>query len=297
MPIGPHLCFESMDVELRELRCFLAVAEELHFTRAAEQLHLTQPALSRTVQRLEDTLRATLLDRTTRAVALTGAGERLRDELRDLLPRLDAALRSVSAGAVLRLGFAWALPDGWASDLLPRFEQETGTRVELVRRDGRFAGLERGEADVALVRGLRPRRGLRVLRLFDEPRVAAVASVSPLARRRRLAWNELAAWPLVVNVVSGTTTPALWPAECRPAVGAEVRNTDEWLEAIAANRGVGSTPRSTTAMYRHPGVRYVALRDAPEVPVHLAWPARGAHPQASAFVAAARAFVRSEGLV
>jgi DNA-binding transcriptional LysR family regulator len=68
-------------------------------------------------------------------------------------------------------------------------------------------------------------------------------------------------------------------------IGAEVRNTDEWLEAIAAGRGVGSTPRSTATLYRHPGVRYIALRDAPPVPVCLAWPARGAHPHAAGFVA------------
>jgi hypothetical protein len=52
----------------------------------------------------------------------------------------------VAAGAVLRLGFAWALPDGWATGLLPRFERETGTRVDLVRRDDRFTGLERGRS-------------------------------------------------------------------------------------------------------------------------------------------------------
>jgi hypothetical protein len=70
-------------------------------------------------------------------------------------------------------------------------------------------------------------------------------------------------------------------------IGAEVRNTDEWLAAIAAGRAVGST-RSTVTLYRHPRVRYIALRDAPPVPVCLAWPAPGAHRHAAGFVASAR---------
>lgn len=99
-----------MDVHLRRLRYFVAVAEELHFTRAAERLHVAQPALSRQVRELEEELRVVLLSRSSRSVALTAAGRALLPRARELLAAWEAARTAVgdaaaAEAAVLRVGF------------------------------------------------------------------------------------------------------------------------------------------------------------------------------------------------
>ena len=101
-----------MDVNLRSLRYFVAVAEELSVTRAAERLYVSQPALSKQIQQLERTLRATLLQRDPRGVTLTAAGEELLAQARPLVAAWDTAVRAVRAAAdvrVLRLGMQTSL--------------------------------------------------------------------------------------------------------------------------------------------------------------------------------------------
>src|SRR5919202_897268 len=100
-----------MQLELRHLRYFLAVAEELNFSRAAERVHVAQPALSAQIRVLEAQLGCELFTRTTRRVTLTRAGERLLEDVRDILERVDAALAKAQAAGrcerrVLRIGFA-----------------------------------------------------------------------------------------------------------------------------------------------------------------------------------------------
>ncbi|MEU7105587.1 LysR family transcriptional regulator [Streptomyces sp. NPDC046215] len=272
-------------IGLRQLRCFTAVVEERSFTYAAARLAVGQPALTRAVQALEEAVGARLLERTTRRVEPTPAGQRLYEELAGLLPRLEDALRAPCRGAVLRLGFTWLLPAEGAR-LVERFKAATGAGVRLVRRDAPLAGLDTGETDAAVLRGDEP-AGVRSRVLFHEERVAAVARSSPLARRRVLAWPELAALPLVVNTVSGTTRPELWPEGARPAVACTAGNFDEWVESVAADHGVGVAPRSAAERYTHPGVRFVRLKGAPPVPVRVAAPTRGAHPLADRFLALA----------
>ncbi|GHE96863.1 LysR family transcriptional regulator [Streptomyces longispororuber] len=273
-------------VELRHLRGFLAVAEELNFTHAASALGVGQPALTRTVRSLEEALGTRLLDRTTRRVELTGAGRRLRDDLAPLLARLDAALRAPGAEPpVLRLGFTSLLPEA-CGPLTAAFEAATGAGVRLVRRDEPLAGLATGACDVAVVRGDLP-DGVRGRVLLREPRVAVLArGAGPLARRRVVDWAELAAYPLVVNTVTGTTRPELWPAGRRPELACTADNFDEWLEAVAAGHGVGVAPEPVARRYAHPGLRYVRLKNAPPVTVRLAVPERDPHPLAERYLRA-----------
>ncbi|MEW1657143.1 LysR family transcriptional regulator [Streptomyces sp. NPDC093707] len=287
-PLADPLTDPALDgVELRHLRGFLAVAEERSFTHAADRLRTGQPALTRAVRALETALGVRLLDRTTRRVALTDAGRRLYADLAPLLPRLAAALRSPAGPAVLRLGFTSLLPTACHA-LIADFRAATGAGVGLVRRDSPLAGLETGESDVAVLRGEVPREaGLRTVLLLTEPRVAAVpraAAPGGLAHRRVLDWVELAELPLVVNTVAGTTRPELWPAGRRPQLACTAGNFDEWLEAVAAGHGVGVAPEPVAERHPHPGIRYVRLKNAPPVPVHLALPARDAHPLAARFL-------------
>lgn len=259
-----------MDVELRHLRAFAAVARSRSFTRAAEQLRITQPALTRTVQQLEAAVQVTLLDRTSRHVELTDAGREFYERAERLLADLDLALASVRSQVIVRLGFSWLLPDPWAQRTVTRFEEATGHHVALLRVDSSLGALDQGAVDVALVRGALPARtALRQVHLFDEARVVICSERSELAARDTVDWSEVAKWPLVVNVVSGTTGPWSWPARDSPEQIIETGNFDEWLESVAADRGIGVVPDVAVRRNIHPAVRYVALTNAPPVPVSL----------------------------
>ena len=197
-----------MDVELRHLRAFVAVARLSSFTKASEQLLITQPALSRTIQQLEAALRVALLDRTSRRVGLTAAGREFLGHAERVLADLDVALASVRGQVTVRLGFSWLLPDPWAQRTVARFEQATGGTVTLVRSDDPLAAVEQADIDVAVIRGAVPDRSpVRQVHLFDEARVAVCAAGSRLAGYAELDWAEVPDWPLVVNTLSGTTGP------------------------------------------------------------------------------------------
>ncbi|MEU7187535.1 LysR family transcriptional regulator [Streptomyces sp. NPDC045369] len=263
-----------MEVELRHLRAFVTVAERRTFTAASHELLITQPALSRTVRQLEETVGTRLLHRTPNGVELTETGGELYGRLRGVLRDLDAALAAAGGHAGLRIGFQWALPDPWTSDLLAAFETATGARATLLRRDDIVAALHSGDVDAALVRGDVHASGVTGAPLFQEDRLAAVAAGSPLTAGGELDWSELSAHPLVVNTVSGATSPDDWPPENRPAQVVECGSYDEWLAIIAAGRGIGSTTTSAARTHTHARVTYLPLRNAPQVALHLLWPTR-----------------------
>jgi DNA-binding transcriptional LysR family regulator len=277
-----------MDVEIRHLRSFLVIAEELNFTRAAVRLQVSQPSLTRTINGLERMIGVRLLHRTTRHVSLTHDGEALRVEAERLVRDFDRVLESRAGATPLRLGFTWLLPDTWAQQVIPQFERQRGVRVELLRRDEAFAGIDRGEVDVAVLRGNRLPPGMLSVRLFRERRVVAVRRGSPLAERAAVQWRDLVDHPLVINVVSGTTQLDQWPEGSRPEAAIRCENFDEWLEAVAADRGVGVVPVSAAYRTAHPAIRFVPLEGAPLVPVRLVYPRQGAHPLAAQFARASR---------
>lgn len=258
-------------MELRHLRAFTAVADSRSFTAASRQLLITQPALTRTIQQLEAILEVKLLERTSRSVELTEPGRTFRARVQTLLRDLDLACAEIRGERDLRIGFSWALPDPWVSDVITAFEQATRATGRLMRRDDITTTLESGDVDVAFVRHSIDDEDVAMLTLFEEPRVAAVSSRSPLAERSALSWNELAQHPVVVNTRSGSTTPELWSPEHRPAQTIECDNYDEWIALVAANRGVGATPLSASSTHAHSSVVFIPLRDAPPVALHLAW--------------------------
>ncbi|MFJ8075501.1 LysR family transcriptional regulator [Streptomyces sp. NPDC096176] len=283
-----------MSIELRHLRCFLAVADESSVTRAAARLGLTQPSVSRTLAALEGHVGVRLVDRSTHHLVLTAEGRAFRDKAAVAVAAFDEAL---DVGGLphrpLRLGHAWSALGPYTTPLLRRWEREhPDTPLELLRIDDRTAGLSRGEVDAAVLRGPVGTPGLATELLFTEPRVAAVPSDSPLAAQVSLTLADLAAWPVVLNTVSGLTTLDLWPADARPTATITVANTDDWLTAIAAGRGVGSSVASTAQMHAHRGVAYRPLSDAPSAPVFLAWRSTRPHPAVRQLVALARTVAR-----
>ncbi|MEU5087770.1 LysR family transcriptional regulator [Streptomyces sp. NPDC021356] len=259
-----------MDVELRHLRAFASVARCRSFSRAAEELLITQPALSRTIAQLEDRLSVRLLDRSSRHVELTATGAGFLVHAERVLATMDQALAAVSRRVSLRLGFSWLLPDPWAQRTISRFEESTGASVALVRTDDPLQALRQRGVDIALVRGdVDVPEGARVVPLADEPRVAVCSENCELARIGRLAWTDVHRWPLVVNTVSGTTGPWSWPADRRPDRIVKTANYDEWLETVAADRGIGIVPEVARRRTRHPALRFVPLTGAPPSPVGL----------------------------
>ncbi|MFD3652447.1 LysR family transcriptional regulator [Streptomyces sp. 24-1644] len=280
-------------IELRHLRAFLAVADEGNVTRAAARLHLTQPAVSRTLAALEKHLGLRLVDRSTHHLALTAEGTAFRDKAAAAVAAFDEALDPDRLRHwPLRIGHAWSAFGPYTTPLLRAWqERHPKTPLELLRIDDRTAGLTRGEVDAALLRGPVGTPGLVTEVLFTEDRVAAVTADGPLAARTSLTLADLTDGPVVLNTVSGITTPDLWPPHDRPAATLTVANTDDWLTAIAAGRGSGVSAASTAAMHPHAGVAYRPLDDAPAVPVLLARRDAPGHPALPELVTLVREIV------
>ncbi|MEU3500056.1 LysR family transcriptional regulator [Streptomyces hundungensis] len=279
-----------MTIELRHLRAFLAIADEGNVTRAAARLHLSQPALSRTLRQLEDHLGVRLVDRSTHHLGLTREGHTFRDKAAAALAAVDTALDpGGTRGWPLRLGHTWAALGDHTVALLRRWDETwPGTPLELLRIDDRTAGLSQGKVDAALLRGAVTCAGLRTELLVTERRVVVMAADSPLVALPDVTLADLAAHPIALNTVSGTTSMDLWPSGARPVTTLEVSNTDEWLIAVAAGRAVGVSTSATPSNYAHPSLVYRPLVDAPPVPVVLAWREGPGHPAVPDLLALAR---------
>jgi len=195
-----------MTMELRHLRCFLAIAEEGTLTRAATRLHLTQPVVSRTLRQLEDHLGVRLIDRSTHHLGLTAAGHSFRIRAASAVAAADAAFDPAQLGVwPLRLGHAWSALGEFTVSLLRSWLQEhPDVPLELRRIENRTAGLARGEVDAALLRGPVTTPGIRTEPLMMEPRLAAVPAGTPLAARSRLtlAWTHPPTHPAIGKLVT-----------------------------------------------------------------------------------------------
>jgi DNA-binding transcriptional LysR family regulator len=280
----------SAAVELRHLRALVAVAEERNFTRAAERLQITQPALSRTIAGLERLVGTQLVRRTRRIVQITVAGQRFLAHAQRALAAVEEALGAAQGAApLLRVGFTWGSTAEYTAPIVRAFEEaHPHVQVELRRYDDTVAGLADGRTHVGFLPGMPHDETLGTLVLVEEPRVAALPAAHTLTAQNEVRLNDLEPEAIVINVVSGTTSLELWDPGHRPASVVEVRNVDEWMEAIAAGRGIGLTPASTGRLYSHPEIQYRRIIDTPSVPIVLAWPANAAHPLVADFVAIAR---------
>ena len=285
-----------MTIEIRHLRCFVAVADAGTFTRAATAVHLSQPALSRTIARLETELGVALLDRSTHHVALTDDGRRFEPVAREALAAFDRATSAVGPRrAPLRFGHSWSSATHATAIVRAWRHQYPDRPITSHRSDERAAGLAHGDVDVALVRGAVDERRFRVQVIDREPRIAALPAVHRLARRNSLRLADLAGESLVLNTVSGTTTLDLWPTSRQPTVAIDTATIDDWLIAIATATGFGVTAASTASLHPHPDVCFVPLSDAPLIPVVVIWPRRTPHPDCRALATIAQRVVTQTG--
>jgi len=269
-------------IDIRQLRYFLVLAEELNFRRAAERLHLTQPPLSRQIAALEAALGVTLLDRDGQATRLTTAGQRARAAFQAAVQAFDTALAEAAAAggsrAALRLGLPWwmdmsafqALDAGWRATA-GRMPLEPVLEIGPQLLDG----LRRQTLDAALVAMPHELQGLRHVPVARLHHVALLPSGSALARKRSLRLRELEALPPFLRFPK-RQNPALWmhyqrqyeAAGFRPTAEAAAPGTTATIAQIAAGRGCTVMP-AAMARQRYPGVAARRLLDDVGVEVHL----------------------------
>jgi DNA-binding transcriptional LysR family regulator len=293
-----------MDVELRQLRYFLAVADELNFTHAAARLQMDQPALSRQVRRLERTLGTTLFLRTSRRVELTPAGVDLRDRVQGLLEELDHALADVRRGASIRparLRLGWLIPfrNQLMARLVRAFEADSGAVVDLVRHDftDPSAGLAGGGVDAAIVNPPLGTTGLRFEPLLREPRVLIVADSNPLAERTGIELAEIDAldvlWavpPANDRVWQNYWATADLPGRALPPRRVEYPDNQDYLQAVAAGHVVGlSLLGAVGDALADYGIVAVPVTDLSPAVIAVAWREDDPNPLLPVLAAAARA--------
>ncbi|MFC4912223.1 LysR family transcriptional regulator [Actinomadura gamaensis] len=236
-------------MELRQVRYFVAVAEELHFGRAAERLHIVQPAVSQQVRRLERELGLELFDRTTRTVTLTAAGRMFLVHAREILRAERAATEAMAAlraeqETTLRIGTNVGLGSRLDALLATLSQRSPQLSVELVSAPPptRLAQVREGVLDAAFVRGIDHGPELEFLPLWQDVLVAALPASHELAARERIDLAELAGLPL--RIVPRQTNPHLVDTvvdACRaagfePVMGPEFTTDQDTLAAIATGR-------------------------------------------------------------
>ncbi|MET0784765.1 MAG: LysR family transcriptional regulator [Leifsonia flava] len=276
-----------MALDLSHLRLLVACVAQGTITDAAIEAGLSQAAASRAIAALEAELGTRLLRRGPRGVVPTPAGNRVVVHARRVLAEVEA-LRTVasSESGTLRVGYAWAAFGAHTDGIRKRWSTEhPGTRLELVHVNSRTAGLAEGVVDVAILRVPVDAR-FDAVEVGRERRFAAIPSDDPLARRRSLVLSDLEGRVVVADPESSTTTAALWPqgsVQMR-----RISDMEEWLDEIATGGAVGTTAEATVARHPRRGVAYRLVRDAPTIPVMLAWWRDDARGDGSALVGIAR---------
>jgi DNA-binding transcriptional LysR family regulator len=290
-------------VELRQLRYFVAVAEELHFRRAAARLHISQPPLSQQIGALERELGCRLLERTRRRVELTPAGEAFLRDARAMLAELDVAVttaRAIDAGqaGVLRVGFVGSALLSIVPAAVQRFRRSRpDVEIELRERSTVEAlrALGTGVVDVGLVRPpIEAESGLSTEVVMRERTIAAIPAGHELAGLRRIPLRRLAAEPLVLfprRQAPGFHDLLIGRMAATGTSPHVVQYAPEMLTIIglvAAGIGVSPVPASVAHLALD-GVTYRPLSGAPDTELVAVTRTGDESPLAGAFLAEARA--------
>ncbi|MEU5317199.1 LysR family transcriptional regulator [Streptomyces sp. NPDC021056] len=293
----------TTDVHLRDLRYFLAVAEDLHFTRAAERLYVSQPALSKQVRALERQLGVELFRRDRHGVTLTAAGEALLPHARRVLADWAEGAAAVAAArsaqrSTLVVGMSTSPGRG---GLLPAIRSRftaahpnAALRVRQVSWEDPTAGLADGDADVAFVWLPLPDADRYAWTVVaEEPRLIALPESHPLASRPELDFADLADEPFLALPESAGPLRAHWLAlderAGRPArVGAEIAGTEETYEALVAGLGICLVAEGNAPLITLGGVVTRAVRGVSPSRYVLAWREGDRRPLVRAYAEACR---------
>src|SRR5579863_1501475 len=297
------------DVELRELRIFLALADELHFGRTAERLGISQPGVSEAVRVLESRLGVKVFDRTSRRVRLTPAGEALKNSLVPALAALDQALDQTSelsraVRGLLRVGFVLTTEGPALSRLIAAFHARypaCEVRLQEVETFDAYRALRRGDVDVLC-------NWLAV----DEPdlsagtafahyqRALAVAATHRLAGQRTVSIEALAGEE--VALLPPSTPPGVYDLLVPPRTpsGRPIRRTqpvqtiNEILSLVARGRIVHPTS-STVPIFNRDDVILIPIDDLPPIPLGLIWCTSRENPRIRALDGTARSMAPASG--
>ena len=277
-----------MDLELRHLRCLVAIVDAGTFTDAAIELGISQAAVSRNLIALEQVLGVRLLHRTSRTIPPTTAGVHALAQARQVLAAADNLVAEATTGHTrLRIGHPWSAMGRHTREFQHRWAaRHPDVELQLIRTNSATGGLAEGLCDLAVLRTAADGHRFVSAIVGYERRYCALAADDPWARRRSIRLDEVAQRTVLIDRRTGTTTPDLWPAGARPRLQ-DTRDIDDWLALVAAGGGIGITPEGTTAQYRRDGVVFRPLRDAPPITVQMIWRRHDPHPSTHAAVALA----------
>jgi DNA-binding transcriptional LysR family regulator len=265
-----------MDLDLRKIRYFLAVAEELNFGRAAQELHIAQPVLSRQIRALEADLGVQLFVRGKQRTELTAAGEQLRADAGPLLAGADALRRRIVGAARTASPFTIGFMPGLivTSAVRAFAAAHPELNVELLRTSmpDQTDVLRDGRADVSYVRLPVDLSGVDLVALFDEPRVVIFPADHALAGKREVRLTDLAGDTLLQphevvpewRTLTGDTSPRVIPLALA---------IEEKLEHVAAGKGVIVLAQSAATFYQRADISYAVITDIDPCRVALAWAA------------------------
>jgi DNA-binding transcriptional LysR family regulator len=283
-----------MDLDLRKLRYFAAVAEQRNFGRAAEQLHIAQPVLSRQIRALEQELKVTLFVRGNRGTELTAAGQALLEDARHLLPAADGARRRVldanTGRRTFTVGFAPGLIVTDAVRQLSQRRPELSIEVFRTNWYDQTEVILDGQVDVGYLRRPFDPKGMGIEPLLDEPRVVSLPVDHRLAGKATVSVTDLADEhllqdPEVVPEWRDIATELRAPGS--RAATPRLRTVEEKLEHVARGNGVVVLPASTAAFYTRPDITHIPVDDIGPSQVCLAWDSRRRSPLIPEFVAIA----------
>jgi len=272
-------------MELRQLRYFLVVADELHFGRAAERLHITQPPLTVAVRRLERELGVQLFDRTTRRVALTAAGQAFKERVQAAVADLDGAagdVADVAAGksGKIRVGFVSSASYTAVPEAIRAFRQQR-PRIDLVLNPltsgEQVEQLLDGNLDLGLIRDPGDVPGLNLELLSTEDLVAVLPDTHRLAAVEEIRPQDLEGQPMILfpyRLMPGFVARVLRlfdPLPSSPNVVQQAIHQETVLGLVAAGLGISVLPESVQR-FQMPGVTTRRFVGRPQTELHVARP-------------------------
>jgi DNA-binding transcriptional LysR family regulator len=285
----------AMDVHLRDLRYFLAVAEQLHFTRAAETLYVSQPALSKQIRALERQLRVTLFERDRGGVRLTRAGAALRPYAERMVDGWEGAKASLSKASDCTLVVGMHTSPG--RGLLPKVRAmmvagcpDAELELRHVAWSDRTAGLADRTTDAAFVWLPLPRPPYRWVTIAREPRLVALPTDHRLAGRESVSMADLLDEPFLALPGSAGPLRDYWLAlddrGGHPVrIGGEINDTEETYEAVASGIGVCLLAAGNAPIFARGAVTMLPVRDLSPSELVLAWNERHCPPLLETFAA------------
>lgn len=291
-----------MDVHLRELRYFVAVADQLHFRRAAESLYVSQPALSKQIRALEDQLKVRLFERDHRSVRLTAAGEALLPHARQVLADWQSAEEAVTAAtaitdATLTVGMSTGLGRGLLPAVRARFSAaapHATLRLKQIAWDDPTGGMADGLTDAAFIWLPLPADTYAWTTVAVEDRLVLMPAFHPLAAEETLDFADLLDEPFLAHPRHSRAARDYWLAtDARhgrePVIGAEIASTDETREALLAGLGICLVAAGNVDLFRDDQLTVRPLTGVAPSELVLAWRRDDRHPLLRTLIEATRA--------